>query len=299
LTDDEESESEASHKTEPPVTDITRIIPNTEETESEKANVSANTAATELAKPNVTQDLNPFFTLASNTSWTQVASKRRASPKPAPSQLQQSSADSATQSIDLLDSSSSVEPTGLPPEASKAGTNQTILDLRNELNQLRATISDIQIWKDQTAHVLATASDNATRACNTLDRTDIVELSDNIHTLKTVSVQKETYDRNRVRTDNEITDIRAAQEDNDLNRRLSVLENQEWITHKDYRQSENAIHADIKVLNSKLDQRTAQPDYHKAIQAIDTTSMKKSQTRSMPYTNRLKRTCSRRLKKLW
>ncbi len=29
LTDDEESESEASHKTEPPVTDITRIIPNT------------------------------------------------------------------------------------------------------------------------------------------------------------------------------------------------------------------------------------------------------------------------------
>ena len=56
LTDDEESESEASHKTEPPVTDITRIIPNTEETESEKANVSANTAATELAKPNGTQD---------------------------------------------------------------------------------------------------------------------------------------------------------------------------------------------------------------------------------------------------
>lgn len=130
---------------------------------------------------------NPFYSLdpSSNTSrsWTQVAS--RSPRKPTQTQLQQSSADSVEQpdsrsvSVNLLDSASSVEPLGLPPEE-----DRKLTDLQSLVLQLQNNINDLKTWQNQTTPTLARASKNATRASIMLEKTDIAQLSNNIHTLK-------------------------------------------------------------------------------------------------------------------
>jgi hypothetical protein len=174
---------------------------------------------------------NAFFTLdASNRPNRNWANRTRATTLP----IQQSSESEtdASPSPNLLDSAppshdeedhthhedqvpKAVPPTA-PPETGQIPETQTIANLRSEILTLRTMLQSFQTQIDR---VQATALASQT----TLATTDILELRDNMHTLKRKCVQHEDYDVDHAT----------------LKTRLSNVETrttQQWITKADLEQ---------------------------------------------------------------
>ncbi len=176
LSDEEESEesedTRASHKPSRHIVDIGSQI--TDETVNRKKDV------TPVPKQ------NPFFTLEqANTSrtWAQRA-KTNPDSMPMTQHLQQSSADSAapanSQSINLLEASS------IEPDKEE---KDRIAGLRNEVAELRSIIDELRQWQEQATPQLGQATRDASFARIALERTDIQQLHDNIHQIRSISIK--------------------------------------------------------------------------------------------------------------
>jgi hypothetical protein len=216
---------------------------------------------------------NPFFTLekANSRTWAQ-----RAQPKIDLTQhLQQSSADSQiaqadsqsvtllgadSQSVNLLGSTSSTEPEQDLP------TKDTIASLSNEVLELRSLILELTTWKDQTAPMILETSKDAHAAKLALNRTDIIQMDDQIHQIRSI------YETNQMMVAQEIQ--ASTDENRTLQTRIENLESEEWIPHQEYRTATNNIHADIEVIantvkkhyeeqNTKMDSSSIQVLYDK------------------------------------
>jgi hypothetical protein len=138
---------------------------------------------------------------------------------------------------------------------------------------LRSIIEDFQAWQTQTTAQLAKASHDATRAQAILERTDIVELQDNIHQIKRTTVTQDTFaqlQRTQVASDKTIQENRAKNEK--LDSRLTTLEAKDWISQTEYRQAQTGLHMELDTLTTTvtLNELRTQPISHTNLQAIET-----------------------------
>jgi hypothetical protein len=232
LTDDEESEesedTRVSHQSDGIIVTDTPII-----------------TETVIRPSQVTPVPNPFFTLDQKTPTRTWAQRTKTTPGWS-QHLQQSSANSLaltdSQSVNLLDAAS-IEP-------------ETITSLSTQMAQLRTLIAELTTWRDQTAPLLDETSKDATMARIALTRTDLHQMEDQIHQIRSISLETEVYDKNRMLVEK---DIQETKEDNRrLLKRIEDLESKEWIPHDEYRAATNGLHADIEVLDNTIKQHYAE-----------------------------------------
>ena len=206
---------------------------------------------------------NPFFSLEVNNSrsWAQRA-KPNMPPNHTPMQhLTQSSVDlfiltdahSETQSVNLLDTSS-IEPENdrkaRPKMLPLDHNTKTIQVLNKEVAALKATIAEIKAWQYKKAPHIQHISQEVTMTREALEKMDIHELHENLHKLKSIAVQQETYDRNRVRVERETLDL--CNENSKLQKRIDYLETGEWITKKEHQKENQGIHTDLASLHRTM-----------------------------------------------